>query len=316
MKRLHAADIFETIAELDFEEGGFASAEAWQGEVNRKSREYIRWVQSALNRIMGLRLAVDGIVGSQTRSAIRRFQQQRGLTVDGIVGSQTEAALIAAGASPPPGFTATGTATGGATLADLASFGKSYINQIINAGRKLDCADLAIEVWIRFGEQYGIPVSFRFWDSSQKRYTTVQRSRFPSTDAFVRYVQGNLGAVGLIGNTYEVAGGHRAAVAGDIFLWRYYHETTRRQHRWGHTQILQQVQRGSGGPNTDQITIVQGDLPPIVPIFRTLPASYFYQPRHNVNLRTSAHPNAPREPHVGLLVGNGPRRFRSFQNLQ
>ena len=66
------------------------------GEMNRSSSTYIRWIQSSLNRIMGLRLAVDGIMRPQTRSAIRSFQQRQGLTVDGIVGPQTEAALRAA----------------------------------------------------------------------------------------------------------------------------------------------------------------------------------------------------------------------------
>jgi peptidoglycan hydrolase-like protein with peptidoglycan-binding domain len=75
----------------------------WREEIARNSPDYIRWVQSSLNQILGLRLAVDGVAGPQTRSAIRRFQQQRGLTVDGQVGPQTEGALIAAGASPPPG---------------------------------------------------------------------------------------------------------------------------------------------------------------------------------------------------------------------
>jgi hypothetical protein len=103
MNRRYAADIFETIAEFDLGESGFETdfEEEWEGEVNRKSAEYIRWVQSALNRTMGARLPVDGIMGSRTRSAIRSFQQQRGLAVDGKVGSQTEAVLIAAGASPP-----------------------------------------------------------------------------------------------------------------------------------------------------------------------------------------------------------------------
>jgi len=64
-----------------------------EGEVNRKSRDYIKWVQQSLNQIMGLRLDVDGIVGTQTRSAIRSFQKSQGLEVDGIVGAKTEAAL-------------------------------------------------------------------------------------------------------------------------------------------------------------------------------------------------------------------------------
>jgi len=72
-------------------------------EVNRQSPEYAMWVQQALNKILGLRLAVDGITGTQTRSAIRSFQQREGLLVDGIVGPQTEGALIRAGAGNPPG---------------------------------------------------------------------------------------------------------------------------------------------------------------------------------------------------------------------
>ena len=72
-------------------------------EVNRQSPEYAMWVQQSLNKILGLRLAVDGITGTQTRSAIRSFQQKKGLLVDGIVGPQTEGALIRAGAGNPPG---------------------------------------------------------------------------------------------------------------------------------------------------------------------------------------------------------------------
>ena len=36
---------------------------------------------------------VDGIYGSKTRSAVRKFQQNNGLQVDGIVGPQTAAAI-------------------------------------------------------------------------------------------------------------------------------------------------------------------------------------------------------------------------------
>lgn len=79
--------------------------EEWRGEVDRRSRDYLRWVQSSLNQIMGLQLTVDGVVGPQTRSALRSFQQRQGLTADGIVGPQTEQALVAAGAPPPPGST-------------------------------------------------------------------------------------------------------------------------------------------------------------------------------------------------------------------
>lgn len=64
--------------------------------------DYVRWAQNALNTVLGLRLAIDGRVGTQTRSAVRRFQQARGLPVSGRIGPETERALIAAGADRPP----------------------------------------------------------------------------------------------------------------------------------------------------------------------------------------------------------------------
>ena len=85
-----------------FEALGFEAA-GWQGEVGRGSPAYVSWVQHSLNQVLGLRLAVDGQMGPQTRSAIRSFQQKQGLTADGVVGPKTEAALVAAGAPPPPG---------------------------------------------------------------------------------------------------------------------------------------------------------------------------------------------------------------------
>ena len=77
------------------------------GKVNRRNAAYVKWVQQSLNRIMRLQLAVDGDIGTQTRSAIRSFQQKQNLTADGIVGAQTEAALIAAGGTRPPAGTTT-----------------------------------------------------------------------------------------------------------------------------------------------------------------------------------------------------------------
>lgn len=57
--------------------------------------EYMRWVQSALNDVLGLRLPVHGIADAATRSAIRSFQQREGLPADGLVGPDTERALLA-----------------------------------------------------------------------------------------------------------------------------------------------------------------------------------------------------------------------------
>jgi peptidoglycan hydrolase-like protein with peptidoglycan-binding domain len=95
-------------------------AAGWQGEVSRSSSAYVRWVQESLNRILGLRLAVDGISGPQTRSAVRSFQQRAGLTADGIVGPQTEAALVAAGAGRPPAGGTTPGRTGPLAAVDTA----------------------------------------------------------------------------------------------------------------------------------------------------------------------------------------------------
>jgi Putative peptidoglycan binding domain len=69
--------------------------------------ESVRWVQSTLNQILGLRLPVTGIMNAATRSAVRSFQQREGLPVDGIVGPDTERALSAArgGRSPQAGAT-------------------------------------------------------------------------------------------------------------------------------------------------------------------------------------------------------------------
>ena len=52
---------------------------------------------------MGLRLAVDGLMGAELRSALRNFQRQRRLRVTGILGPETEEALKAAcrGDRPP-----------------------------------------------------------------------------------------------------------------------------------------------------------------------------------------------------------------------
>lgn len=61
----------------------------------------IAWVQASLNRVLGTRLAVDGIGGAQTREAIRRFQSRQRLPVDGVITAALVRALIAAGAAPP-----------------------------------------------------------------------------------------------------------------------------------------------------------------------------------------------------------------------
>lgn len=93
----------------DFDELEFLNDEAFEGEfewsnqelfetpgpINRNSPEYVRRLQQALNRVLQLRIAVDGSIGVQTRSAIRSFQKRRGLPQSGFVDSRTEQLLFA-----------------------------------------------------------------------------------------------------------------------------------------------------------------------------------------------------------------------------
>jgi len=57
------------------------------------SSEYVRWLQSTLNRVIGGTLPVDGIMSAAVRDAIRDFQQRNRLPVSGYVGPDTDAAL-------------------------------------------------------------------------------------------------------------------------------------------------------------------------------------------------------------------------------
>lgn len=67
--------------------GGTTSTQGTAGGADR------RWVQTALNRLQGAGLDVDGIMGPATRLAIRAFQRSQGLDVDGIAGPRTIATL-------------------------------------------------------------------------------------------------------------------------------------------------------------------------------------------------------------------------------
>ena len=53
----------------------------------------VRWVQYALNKAGGYKLAVDGIFGALTLGAVQDFQRTHGLDPDGIVGPKTRAKL-------------------------------------------------------------------------------------------------------------------------------------------------------------------------------------------------------------------------------
>jgi predicted GIY-YIG superfamily endonuclease len=57
------------------------------------SPEYVRWLQSTLNRAIGGALPVDGVMSAAVRDAIRKFQRNNRLPVSGYIGPDTEYAL-------------------------------------------------------------------------------------------------------------------------------------------------------------------------------------------------------------------------------
>jgi peptidoglycan hydrolase-like protein with peptidoglycan-binding domain len=185
--------------------------EELDSEIDRGSYEYAVWVQRSLNRVLGLRLVEDGIIGTQTRSAIRSFQQRYGLTVDGIVGPQTEGALIQAGAAPPPGGAVSdfpvSPPTGGSTdsLAWGAKVSNEFQTKVRNIARELNCdpnhlmAAMAFETNETFSPSIRNPYSgatglIQFTSSTAKRLGTTTDSLATMTaenqlDYVKRYLQ-------------------------------------------------------------------------------------------------------------------------------
>ena len=74
-----------------------ANAASWQ---RGSSGETVRQIQTKLKSWGYYSGAVDGIYGSVTEQAVRRFQQKNGLTVDGKAGTQTLAAMGIAQSAP------------------------------------------------------------------------------------------------------------------------------------------------------------------------------------------------------------------------
>jgi hypothetical protein len=65
--------------------------------------EHVRWVQTCLNRFLGLTIPMDGIMTARTRAALRTFQERRGLPINGLMGPETDTALRdACGAAQAP----------------------------------------------------------------------------------------------------------------------------------------------------------------------------------------------------------------------
>jgi hypothetical protein len=58
-----------------------------------RREDEVRWLQEALNQLMGAGLVADGVYGETTRAAVVRFQAAHGLQVDGVAGPKTRARI-------------------------------------------------------------------------------------------------------------------------------------------------------------------------------------------------------------------------------
>jgi hypothetical protein len=79
-------------------EDAIVGPETWQKLIIQvaqgKTGPEVRAVQNLLKNKFGYNLNVDGLFGPTTTTAVKNFQNSKGLTVDGIVGPQTWQALI------------------------------------------------------------------------------------------------------------------------------------------------------------------------------------------------------------------------------
>lgn len=127
-------DEFE--AEMDFEADWEDELEGYVGSRRRPrySRNYMRWIQYSINQVSGrCVLKVDGIIGPNTRGAIRRFQRSRRLSATGKMNRRTVKALVSAGACRPPrAYTSSSTYTSPNT-GNTAIIDSNYANNSGNS---------------------------------------------------------------------------------------------------------------------------------------------------------------------------------------
>ena len=94
----------------------------------------VKRLQTRLNA-HGANLAVDGVFGSLTLDAVKKYQKSRGLAADGVVGDLTWGRLLEGTAAETPAVTASAAASSGGyrrtgvsdeTARALADFEKGY----------------------------------------------------------------------------------------------------------------------------------------------------------------------------------------------
>lgn len=87
---LHITDV-DTVSSdtLPEKNPGYPYTTPWGTYSKGDYGDEVRWLQTALNNVMGADLPVDGSFGNMTYAAVTSFQAKYKLTVDGIAGSQT-----------------------------------------------------------------------------------------------------------------------------------------------------------------------------------------------------------------------------------
>ncbi|MCZ7555775.1 MAG: DUF2272 domain-containing protein [Bacteroidia bacterium] len=178
---------------------------------SRKSVPNIRWVQASLNRILGLRLVVDGIMGPRTRDAVRRFQNMAGIATDGVVGARTKAALIRAGAQPPKAGAGSTSASMAPAQAVLPAPG-TPISALAKSIRSIALGEL--QRWgngsMKESDIRMRPVLYDYWliGTGLKPETLTHLpswwSAVPWSAAFISWVMRHAGA----GNTFKYSPSH------------------------------------------------------------------------------------------------------------
>jgi hypothetical protein len=115
---------------------------------------------------MGFRLTIHGIMNPETRSAIRSFQERRGLRIDGLVGSETERALVDACKTASPSTPTTGPAgheLAADTHQELARFtpGTGAAPRLLNPEPEstLPGTTLYVHIDLDIVDQFGIPAA-------------------------------------------------------------------------------------------------------------------------------------------------------------
>lgn len=91
---------YELYPEMEFETG--SGAPAPQKIIDRKSPDYIKWLQRALTQAGSLQVPETGKMTPYTIRSLKYFQRRHGLVPNGIPDAKTELKLILAGADCCP----------------------------------------------------------------------------------------------------------------------------------------------------------------------------------------------------------------------